>query len=610
MPLRLKVAQKGMILVLVPVIFELVFVATLAMLVANEANQYRQMQRSKIALLEMEHFYSTAMRTIELLNSGDSIPHAQKTAKLVELQKSLQTNKYSWGTLKPWTNPEVMELKKGSDESKRMVLEILNKTISAYKLPSKDLRPIEADAKHDYFLSFILDSEQLNKRFLAIEDRIVKEEPEEQKRFRENLLTILFFGILVNIVVSILLIAFFTRQVVSRLQSIAGKAQLIAAGKQLPTPDQRTDEIGEIDQLITNAGSTLADARMRESAIFDGTAHVICSLDSKLKIQTVSNACIKQWHYPTDEVLGRTLLSLLSADDVEQTRKAFDEITRGSSEGKVETVMRCGDGVNRHMLWNVNWRNRSYYCVVQDVTELRSVEQLRQHFFSMASHDLRSPLTAIGMNVQMVADGAKGEVSDKVRTELNKVENNLSQLMSLVNEILALEKLEAARATLTPSAVNAADICEAAKESLADLTSELGITISSPRGSALLDGDEEKIEQAVTHLLKGAVKFSNSGSQITTSISKAEGRATISFSQDGFKIPPEEVALLFEKFRQTHNQLQPVQRAGLGFAIARAIAELHGGAVGVINPDDGGSKIWISFPLHSEDGNEQEEGYG
>jgi PAS domain S-box-containing protein len=597
MPFRPKVAQIGMILVLIPVIFELLFVSALATLLYSQSQDYFQVQRSKNSLLKTQRFYGLTMEAVQVIEASPAtMSNREKADRLEKILNVMSGSELGWGLVDE-SNPELIELTKDATALREDMFGGFKRAIQAYRATPRGVLELGQFFDQHEIFTFILGTRNVNKRFLRIENSLAKAAPA-----RSDLNKFILIGMGVNIFGLVVLIAFFTANLVNRLRSIYVKAQLIAAGQPLPEPDSRDDEIGELDRVITTAGQTLADARRRESAIFDGTAHVMCSLDAKLRVQTVGEACQRQWHLAPDELLGRSLLSLLPASDVDQVRTSFESIARTSCEGKVETRMRCGDGSVRTMLWNVHWRNGTFFCVVQDITELRSVEQLRQHFFSMASHDLRSPLTAVGMNISLITNGAKGPVAPDVVNELTKIDTNLSQLMSLVNEILALEKLEATRSDLTRAAVNAADVCESAKETLRDLAQECKVKITGPRGSALLHANEEKIEQAVTNLLSGVLKFSRPHSAVSILVEKRGLTGYIRVTQDGYTIPPHEANLIFDKFQQTHIEAdRPVKRAGFGFAIVKTIAELHGGTVGVEPRAEGGSTVWMGIPLHPED---------
>lgn len=607
---RLSVAQKGaLILVVVPVLLELIFVGALAALLRNEAQQLAEIEHSKKTLLEVQHVFTTANSMAPIFCST-TITAPEKAEKIKQMLPFFE-NKNAVGAVSLETSPELAELMDRVSEIRQFMVPQLKRAQIAFGTSAAAVERLNASLKSPEMLTFLLEQQETSRRILAIEDRIVAEEPRQLKAFEDEFLMTVLIGTSATLMALFALLQLFTKNILKRLNAISAKAKLIAARKPLPVADQSNDEIGVLDRVIYDAGVMLEDARLRESAMFDGGAHVMCSLDSKLRIQTIGESCRRAWQFDPDQLRGKSLLSLIVPSRVDEVRHQFEQVSDNEPEAKVDTIMRCGDGTLRNLLWNVNWRNKTFYCVVEDVTELRGVEQLRQHFFSMASHDLRSPLTAIGLNVQMVSNGAKGPVTPGVQHELEKIEANLSQVMSLVNEILALEKLEAGKSTLTLSAVNAADVCESVKESLADLAAENNVTITGPRESTLLYADESKIEEAVTNLLSGVIKLSQPGAQIEISVTEKASTGFIEVYQDSYEIPPHEADLIFDKLRQSRIESdRPVKRVGLGFALVKAIAELHGGSVGVDSSSrrrnaegtaNGGTAVWMGIPLLDEE---------
>ena len=96
-----------------------------------------------------------------------------------------------------------------------------------------------------------------------------------------------------------------------------------------------------------------------------------------------------------------------------------------------------------HCLWNVRWSSdtRKFYCVVHDVTAKRNLERLQQRLVSIVSHDLRAPLTAIGISLTMAAEGKRGDLAEPVLTEVAKCEGEVEKQMGLINRLLESERM-------------------------------------------------------------------------------------------------------------------------------------------------------------------------
>jgi signal transduction histidine kinase len=296
---------------------------------------------------------------------------------------------------------------------------------------------------------------------------------------------------------------------------------------------------------------------------------------------------------------------VLTNNTIEPTRKALQRIVDSSHEGELENVVRCRDGSLKNSLWTVRWSNqeRSYYCVVHDITELRAIENLKQQFVSMVSHDLRTPLSSIGISLALLTEGRRGPVSEPVLQMIGKAQKGMHRLTDLVNELLDLEKLESGKMHLDLACVSASDVFAAAKESLETMAAMAHVDIKGPAGEAAVRADEGRLVQAVTNLLSNAIKFSPAGSTISLTIAKENGQAKISVTDQGMGIPEDKRAMLFEKFTRTQAASNvDVKGTGLGLAITKAIVEAHDGTIGVDSQMGKGSTFWIRLPLFFEKG--------
>ena len=181
-----------------------------------------------------------------------------------------------------------------------------------------------------------------------------------------------------------------------------------------------------------------------------------------------------------------------------------------------------------------------------------------------------------------------------------------NRLTELVAELLELEKLEAGKLNLDLAPVSASDVCEAAKELLLGLAQKNSVQLKGPTGEALIMAEEKRMVQMIANLMSNAIKFSPKDSTVTISIVKDEVFAEIRISDQGPGIAADERALIFEKFRQARTaEVVAAKGTGLGLAIVRALAESHGGEVGVDSEVGKGSTFFIRVPLVLEKSNQE-----
>lgn len=221
----------------------------------------------------------------------------------------------------------------------------------------------------------------------------------------------------------------------------------------------------------------------------------------------------------------------------------------------------------------------------------------------MVSHDLRSPLSSVGVSLALLLDGKRGPLSERAQRLLKNAQSSSQKLTTLVNDLLELEKLESSCLDLELTAVSASDACASAKESIQTLADQAQVTVRGPAGDALILADARRIVQVLINLLSNAIKFSPPKSTVTISLARHEaGQVDIRIADEGPGIPFEHQALIFDKFQQSRAiSSVPVKSTGLGLAIVKAIAEAHHGSVGVESDGTNGSVFWVRLPLHAED---------
>ncbi len=592
-----------MILVLVPVVFELIFFAVIYFILNRAADSFTKMHRSREATILL-HKNELSFARLILILSDTQFVKPQESVQQLDRVMSVFTTEKAWRGVDLTQNPELRPAMEQGRKLREDFLSLYEQGVAALQGGPKAIENWANRVGMMTAYTMYSDQRALARMIIDIERKATEQQPEELQNIRSTLILSLFIGLVIGAMVSLGLVFLFTKDIVNRLNVIASKAHLLAVGRELPARIEGADEIAELDAIISDAGRTLNQVRAREAIVLDKAADVLCSIDANMRFTNVGEACRKVWQHAPDQLLGLSFLTLLTEDTAERTRQAFvriQEVRGATSEGHVENVVKCGNGVLKNFIWTVNWsaEKREYFCVVHDVSELRAVEKLKQHFLSVASHDLRAPLSAVSINVSMLTEGKKGALSAGAIKELSRVQTSANRLTELVGELLELEKLEAGKLNLDLTAVSASDVCEAAKELLFGLAQKNSVSIKGPIGEALLHAEEKRMVQMIANLLSNAIKFSPKDSTVTISIVTEKKMAQIRIADQGPGIAPEERLLIFDKFRQARTaEGIAAKGTGLGLAIVRALAESHGGQVGIESEVGQGSTFFVSVPLY------------
>ena len=248
--------------------------------------------------------------------------------------------------------------------------------------------------------------------------------------------------------------------------------------------------------------------------------------------------------------------------------------------------------------------------VINTVDEMKRLDQAKSEFLSIASHELRTPMTSIKGSLSLLATGVMGKIDPAPGRLLAIAEIETDRLIRLINDILDLAKIEAGKLPLACTWYTWDDLVRKSAEGLTGLAHNAGVKIDvamMPNLEVFMDRD--RVQQVLTNLVSNAIKFTprNTAVQISTNRGK-NGDLIVMVSDQGPGISKQDRELIFEKFRQGTTEKNPlVKGTGLGLAIAKALVEEHGGIIGVKSEIGRGSTFWFTLPKWRDDVQSSEE---
>jgi GAF domain-containing protein len=234
----------------------------------------------------------------------------------------------------------------------------------------------------------------------------------------------------------------------------------------------------------------------------------------------------------------------------------------------------------------------------------RQIEAANRHkseFLANMSHELRTPLNAIIGFSEVLGERLFGELNEKQAEYTDDILSSGRHLLSLINEILDLSKVEAGRMELELATFDLPTALENARTFVRERAVRHAITLDLSVDERLGDfvGDERKIKQILLNLLSNAVKFTPEGGRIGIKARQADSSVEISVSDTGIGIAPEDQPKIFEEFRQVGaDYAHKVEGTGLGLTLAKKFVELHGGRIWVESEVGKGSKFTFTLPTN------------
>ena len=232
----------------------------------------------------------------------------------------------------------------------------------------------------------------------------------------------------------------------------------------------------------------------------------------------------------------------------------------------------------------------------------RQIEAANRHkseFLANMSHELRTPLNAIIGFSEVLLERMFGEVNAKQTEYLQDILSSGQHLLSLINDILDLSKVEAGRMELEPSEFHLPTALEDALTLVRERASrrEIDVKLIVDEGIGALRADERKVKQVMLNLLSNAIKFTPEGGRVDVRARSADGFAQVSVTDTGIGIAPEDQDAVFDEFRQVGTSAARREGTGLGLALCRKFIELHGGRIWVESQLGAGSTFSFTIPV-------------
>jgi len=235
--------------------------------------------------------------------------------------------------------------------------------------------------------------------------------------------------------------------------------------------------------------------------------------------------------------------------------------------------------------------------------QLEVASQHKSEFLANMSHELRTPLNAIIGFSEVLSDRMFGELNEKQEEYLKDIYASGTHLLSLINDILDLSKIEAGRMELELTEFDLPTAIENALMLVRERAGRRSIALHTNIDSQLghIRADERKVRQVVLNLLSNAIKFTPEGGRIEVGAMAKDGSVEVSVSDTGIGIAPEDQERVFEEFRQVGTAAKKVEGTGLGLTLCRKFVELHGGRIWVKSQEGVGSTFTFIIPASRGD---------
>ena len=257
--------------------------------------------------------------------------------------------------------------------------------------------------------------------------------------------------------------------------------------------------------------------------------------------------------------------------------------------------------ITRRKLLRSDGSSMGYVAVIRDCTEEKEMEQIKNDFFSMVTHELKTPLTTIEGYVKLLARGRPDPVSDEQRRVLAIVSAQTDLVKRMVQDLLDISRISAGRLSLDPQPFDVSALLEKVGEQSKPAADDQGVKLDlrGPEGGPVtVTGDAVRLEQVFGNLVTNAIKFTPAGGKIDVAWRRGGGMLRVTVADTGKGIPRAALPRIFDKFYQVEQgDTRSAGGVGLGLYIAREIARAHGGDIAVSSVVHEGSTFTVEIPL-------------
>ncbi len=364
------------------------------------------------------------------------------------------------------------------------------------------------------------------------------------------------------------------------------------------------------DALLTVRTAALHQAECRWRSLLEDVGLAVVGLDVSGKISYANPFLLKLMGYTAEEFAGKDWFAdfVPPSEHAQLSQYLKDLLTRPETPLQYQSTVRARSAREYVFIWNHTLlRDSDGNCtgtisIGEDITEQVKFDRTKDDFIAVVSHELRTPLTAIHGGIKLLSQGSVPSQSELGQQLLDVIAQNSQRLVRLVNDIIDVEYLSAAKDPLRKELLNTEEITHAAVDMFRCAANQSSVEVKVCDPGFEIVSDRDRLSQVLTHLLENAAKFSppNSTIWLTVENSKqaAEGAAVLfTLCDQGRGIPIEQRSSIFERFTQVDaSNTRTEGGTGLGLAICRSIINLHGGRIWVESHRGEGSCFYFTIP--------------
>lgn len=358
--------------------------------------------------------------------------------------------------------------------------------------------------------------------------------------------------------------------------------------------DQRTKKLRESEEFLKSILAT-----MRESLVV---------LDPELKVLSVNSFFLKTFKVSEAETIGKKLFELGNGQwniqglktMLEQILPTQNPIVNYEVEADFPNIGIKVMVLNAHQIELEGDYKDNVLLAIEDITERREIEKRKDDFLSIASHELKSPLTIVKGYNQLIQKLLPANSDEKVKQTVEKSIANLNRLSNLINSLLDVSKIQAGKIEVHKNYFDFDEMVKETIEHVQSTTETHSIKIEGATHQQCY-GDMHRLEQVLTNLLNNAIKYSPQSNKVVVHLSLVSDYIKVAVTDFGLGIKREDKKKIFERFYRAGNLQKKFPGMGIGLYVCEQIIKNHKGLLWVESDEGAGATFNFTLPLKTEE---------
>jgi PAS domain S-box-containing protein len=372
----------------------------------------------------------------------------------------------------------------------------------------------------------------------------------------------------------------------------------------------RTEELEDSKRALVNILEDVRVAQQGAEEEKNKTLSIITNFtdgllffDKENRLSLVNPKAENIFDVKSRDVIGRTIMELKTFPTLRSLTELVGEEIKGVFRKEIKFGEKLILEVDSVLVMRGE-ENLGSLVILHDVSREKMIERMKTEFVSLAAHQLRTPISAIKWTLRMLLDGDLGEITEDQRNFIEKTYLSNERMISLINDLLDITRIEEGRYLYRPTLAGLEDITQFVLNSYKEEFEKRKIKCIFLKPTKRLPAvkvDIEKIRLAIQNLIDNAIKYTPVAGEVTVSLKCGKKEIELSVKDTGVGVPKDQQNRVFTKFFRGVNVIRmETDGSGLGLYITKNIIEAHGGKIWFESEEGKGSTFYFSIPLKEE----------